>query len=241
MSSEIARIGLVTGASSGIGRAIAVRLAARLSTLILVGRNAARLDGVAAEVAAQGCEAVCEAADLAVPGEVTGLASRVRSRWARMDLLVHSAGAFSRGDVEGVPAGEFDVLYQVNLRAPYVLTQALLAPLRAAQGDVVLINSSLGHRAGAMLSQYSATKHGLKALADSLRDEVNGDGVRVLSVFAGRTASRMQQHVHALEQKEYRPCKLMQPDDIAQVVLTAVSLPRTAEVTEINIRPARRR
>jgi NADP-dependent 3-hydroxy acid dehydrogenase YdfG len=240
MSSPVARIGLITGSSSGIGRAIALRLASRLSTMILAGRDAAALAAIAAEVASQGCEPVCECVNMAVSAEVTALAARVRSRCERMDLLVHSAGRYSRGQVEDVLASELDVLYQVNLRAPYVLTQALVPLLRAARGDIVVINSSLGQRSGEQVSQYAATKHGLKAIADGLRDEVNGDGVRVLSVFTGRTATRMQHDVHVLEEKVYTPEKQMQPDDIAQMVLAAISLPRTAEVTDIHIRPATR-
>jgi NADP-dependent 3-hydroxy acid dehydrogenase YdfG len=74
-------------------------------------------------------------------------------------------------------------------------------------------------------------------VADSLRDEVNPDGVRVLSIFAGRTATPMQETVHHLENKAYDSRLLLQPEDIASVVINALALPRTAEVTDIHIRP----
>ena len=88
-----------------------------------------------------------------------------------------------------------------------------------------------------MTAQYDSTKHALKALADSLRGEINRHGVRVLSVYLGRTASEMQERIHRMEGKPYRPELLLQPNDVASIVVNVLSLPRTAEVTDISIRP----
>lgn len=109
--------------------------------------------------------------------------------------------------------------------------------MRSCKGQIVFINSSAGLNARADVGQYAATKHALKAIADSLREEVNADGVRVLSMFLGRTATPMQDAVHKMEGKEYHPECLIQPEDVAAVVVNALSLPRTAEVTDIHIRP----
>jgi NADP-dependent 3-hydroxy acid dehydrogenase YdfG len=113
----------------------------------------------------------------------------------------------------------------------------LLPMLRSRHGQVVFINSSVGTRAPANVGQYAATKHALKAIADSLRDEVNADGMRVLSVFLGRTATPMQAAIYEMEGRTYRPELLLQPEDVAAVVINALTLPRTAEVTDISIRP----
>jgi short-subunit dehydrogenase len=104
--------------------------------------------------------------------------------------------------------------------------------LRRGQGQIVFINSLVGLNAKGGSSQYSATKHALKALADSLREEVNPYGLRVLSVFVGRTASPMQAAVHRMEDRRYHPELLVQPDDVA----SALSLSRTDEVTDISVR-----
>ena len=120
---------------------------------------------------------------------------------------------------------------------PYALTQALLPMLKAQRGQVVFINSSSGIGAKPMTAQYDSTKHALKAIADSLRGEVNAHGVRVLSVYLGRTASEMQERIHQHEGKPYRPELLLQPADVASVIMNALNLPRTAEVTDIHIRP----
>src|SRR5690242_6858519 len=102
------------------------------------------------------------------------------------------------------------------------------------------MNSSAGLSARAGVGQYAATKHALRAIADTLREEVNTDGIRVLSVFPGRTASPMQATVHANEGRVYHPDHLIQPEDIAKVVIDALSLPRTAEIMDIRIRPLRK-
>jgi short-subunit dehydrogenase len=106
------------------------------------------------------------------------------------------------------------------------------------KGQIVFLNSTAGLRARANVSQYAATKHALKAVADSLREEVNPAGVRVLSLFLGRTATPMQASVFAAERREYNPGILMQPEDVAEVVVNALVLPRRAEITEISMRPA---
>jgi NAD(P)-dependent dehydrogenase (short-subunit alcohol dehydrogenase family) len=229
-------VALVTGASSGIGRAIALSLGSAGASLALVGRRAQLL----ARVADSG-SAYCEryAVDLTEDAALAELAARVEADFHRLDILVHCAGAVALGPVETAPVDDFDRQYRVNVRAPYLLTQLLLPLVRAAQGQVVFVNSSAGAgRARGGASQYAATKHALRAVADSLREEVSADGVRVLSVFPGRTATPMQAHVHELEGRPYRPENLMKPEDVAEAVLAALRLSRSAEVTEINLRPA---
>ena len=88
-----------------------------------------------------------------------------------------------------------------------------------------------------MTAQYDSTKHALKAVADSLRGEINTHGVRVLSVYLGRTASEMQERIYQMEGRPYRPELLLQPGDVASIIVSALSLPSTAEVTDISIRP----
>jgi NADP-dependent 3-hydroxy acid dehydrogenase YdfG len=109
--------------------------------------------------------------------------------------------------------------------------------LKVRRGQIVFINSSSGLTAKPNSAPYNATKHALKAIADSLRAEVNAFGVRVISVYLGRTASEMQERIHRAEGKPYRPELLLQPEDVAAVIMNALALPRTAEVTDIHIRP----
>lgn len=231
---------IVTGASSGIGKAISLGLAREGLSLCLVGRNPDRLDAVASGVRGGGGRAAVFAADLASGEAVVLLADRIEREFPEIDILIHSAGDFSMGMLESAPVEDLDRQYRVNVRAPFLLTQCLLPLIRRRKGQVVFVNSSAGLKAGAKVSQYAATKHALKAIADSLREEVNADGVRVVSVYPGRTASPMQELVHRMEGRAYEAEQFMQPEDVATIVINALSLPRTAEVTDIVVRPMKK-
>jgi NADP-dependent 3-hydroxy acid dehydrogenase YdfG len=154
-----------------------------------------------------------------------------------VDVLVHAAGAITLGPVEEAPVADFDRQYATNVRAAYVLTQGLLPRLKTSHGQVVFVNSSAGLTGRRGSSQYAATKHALHALADSLRDEVNDDGVRVLSVFLGRTATPMQMAVHQAENRRFDPDPLIQAEDVGRIVSEVLRLPRSVEVTEMTLRP----
>lgn len=230
------QVAVVTGASSGIGKAIALGLAAQGASLCLVGRKLETLQAVADAAKGKASRHRCYQADLAVEREVNELVAGLRRDIQAIDILVHGAGVIWLGPHETATADRLDDQYKTNLRAPYVLTQGLLPALRSRQGQVLFVNSSAGLSAKAKAGQYAATKHALKAVADSLREEVNPAGVRVLSLFLGRTASPMQAAVHAAEGKAYRPELLMQPEDVAAVAIHALTLPRSIEVTEISMR-----
>ena len=155
-----------------------------------------------------------------------------------MDILIHCAGVIHQDKLERARIEDFDQQYATNVRAPYVLTQHLLPFLIARRGQIVFINSSVGLLTRRPeVGQYSATKHALKAIADSLREEVNPKGIRVLTVYLGRTATPMQEALFRQEGKTYCPEVLMQPEDVAFVVVQALILPSTAELTDISIRP----
>jgi NADP-dependent 3-hydroxy acid dehydrogenase YdfG len=231
------QIAVVTGASSGIGKATALGLAAQGAKLCLVGRKIESLEKVARIARTHAPSATCYRVDLAVVEEIKEFAARLQRDFGQIDLLVHSAGVISLGRLESAPVEDLDWQYHINVRAPYLLTQVLLPMLKLRQGQVVFINSNAGMSASANVSQYAATKFALRAIADSLRQEINAEGVRVLSFYPGRTAGPMQESVHKMEGKAYHPERLMQPEDAAAIVIQALSLPRSAEVTEIFMRP----
>jgi NADP-dependent 3-hydroxy acid dehydrogenase YdfG len=227
----------ITGGGSGIGEAIAKAFAAQGARLCLVGRRTERLEAVAKQVQHNGYRATLCAADLTKDEDMDLVVSQLHSAFDRLDVLVHSAGQISLGETEKASLADLDRQYRINVRAPYSLTKAMLPMLRKSRGHIVFINSTAGTSAKPGTGQYSATKHALKAIADSLRGEVNQDGVRVLTVHLGRTATAFQAEVNQMEGVEYRPERYIQPTDVASVVLNALSLPRTAEVTDIHLRP----
>jgi NAD(P)-dependent dehydrogenase (short-subunit alcohol dehydrogenase family) len=229
------QIALVTGASSGIGRAIAVALAAAGARVGLVARDAGALAEVAREIGGGAFVLPC---DLADDEQIGGLPDRIVAQAGPVDILVHSAAVYFQKPLETAPVEEFDLQYRINLRAPYLLTQKLLRQLKERRGQVVFINSSTGVNARPTVTQYAAVKHGLKGLADALRMEVVSAGVRVISLYPGQTATPMQEHRHALENKAYQPEKLIQPVDVAAALVTAIAMPRNAVITDLHIRPA---
>lgn len=231
---------LVTGASNGIGRAVALAFASQGADVALIGRSAERLAETAAAAGALGANTFVHTIDLTDDTDVQRLGGGIRREFQRLDVLVHCAGTLHQSRVEYGEVSDFDRQFRINLRGPYVLTKAMLPLLIASQGQIVFINSSQGLRAIAGSGQYAATKHGLKAMADSLRDEVNEYGIRVLSVYPGRTATPLAETIFAREGQRYRPELLMQPEDVAAMILHALALPRTAEVTDISMRPMKK-
>jgi NADP-dependent 3-hydroxy acid dehydrogenase YdfG len=228
---------LITGASSGVGQAIAMAIASVGGAVCLVGRDLERLEAVAqaAQVAARSVS-VCRT-DLGTDPGIEELVTYVRCDFKLLDILIHCAGIHAMGSIEQISVAKFDEMYRTNVRAPYALTQAFLPLLKSWRGQVVFINSSQGLMAGANTGAYASTKYATKAMADSLREEVNADGVRVMSIYLGRTATPTIRALCEVEGRPYEPDNLLQPDDVAQVVLNALQLPRTAEVTDVQVRP----
>jgi short-subunit dehydrogenase len=198
---------------------------------------AGTVQAVASEAREIGVPAKCHCADLSIANGQIDLIRQFEQDLPQVDFLIQSAAARSMGPIEEGNLGELDALYHTNVRAPYVLAQSLLPKLKDRHGQIVFINSSSGVAAKPMFAQYDATKHALKAIADSLRGEVNPHGVRVLSVYLGRTATEMQAQIHKKQGKPFRPELLLQPTDVASVIMNALLLPPTAEVTDVHIRP----
>lgn len=228
---------VITGASSGIGRAIAEALAVPGAELALVGRDAQRLDSARGATAGRGARAEIYACDLSDDVQLQRLAASLTSAGRGVDVLVHAAGVIYPAPLASAALADVDRQYRVNVRAPLALTQTLLPALVRARGQIVFINSSVGLQGKANVGAYAGSKHALRGIADSLRIEVNSHGVRVLSVYAGTTATAMQQQLHEIAGMPYAPEALLQPRDVAAAVMSALALPRTAEVTDVHVRP----
>lgn len=227
----------ITGASSGIGRAIATAIASKGGSVCLVGRDLARLEAAAELSRATARAVLVHEADLSVDSAVKELGQRLRNEFGALDILIQCAGAFATGNIETALVQQLDLLYRMNVRMPFLLTQELLPLLKARRGQIVFVNSSQGLHPKANSGAFAATQHALKAITDSLRQEINADGIRVLSIYPGRTATPRMEALYKTEDRHYQPELLLQPEDIAEIVLSSLLLPRTAEVTNIEIRP----
>jgi NAD(P)-dependent dehydrogenase (short-subunit alcohol dehydrogenase family) len=224
-------IHLITGASSGIGAALASALHERGDDLLLLARNPER----AGQLTARFPGATALVADLERPETLR--ASIAERMPARLDSLLHVAGVVDLGPVSTLPAAVWRRTLDVNLAAPAELTRMALPALRAARGRVVFVNSGAGLDASPTWSAYAASKFGLRALADALRAEERRAGVRVTSVYPGRTATPMQRRVHEQEGAEYDASAWIRPESVVATVLMALDLPGDADLTDVRVRP----
>lgn len=219
---------LITGAGSGIGAAVADLLQQRGDHLVLVARSEER----AAQLLERYPEASTVVADLSEPLEDLALPER-------LDTVIHSAGVVEVASVAQSEQTTVEEQVRVNLIAPAELTRRCLPALRAARGLVVFVNSTSGLQANPGWSGYAASKFGLRGFADALRAEEAEHSVRVSSVFPSRTATAMQEHVHAAEGKDYDPGDWMSPASVAQSILGILDLPRDATLTDVTVRTHR--
>lgn len=243
---------LITGATGGIGSALAEILQEEGHDLILAGRTADRLAELVkrlrspgygqtqsfdpARLAATGGSLVQPLVlDMTEPRRMEA-ALAVADLPDRLDGVVHSAGVSDLGRVAELEADQWIEQLTVNLVAAAELTRLLLPALRAAGGHVVFVNSGSGLRANAGWSAYAASKHGLRALADALRAEE--PRLAVTSVYPGRTATPMQQHVRRQQGADYDPADYIKPHTVARVIANTLSTPRDAVITDVSVRPA---
>ena len=222
----------ITGASSGIGAAVAAALYARGDELTLLARTKAR----AQELADAFPGASLLVGDLAQPVAFESMLALAMLPLA-LDSLLHIAGVAKLEPIRNVSAAAAREQLDVNLLSPMVLTRALLPALRKRRGLVVLANSSTGIDAKPDWAAYCASKFGLRAFADSLRAEEQANGIRVTSLYLGRTATPMQQRVHAQEGWDYDPSRWIQPDTVAASLLHLLDLPQDANFEGLWIRP----
>lgn len=223
---------LVTGAGSGIGAAVTRKLLDRGDDLVLLARDSGRAEQLAEEFPG----AATLVGDLAVPSKL-GDALAQQQVPARIDSVLHIAGVVDLGPVAMTSVDVWERTMAVNLIGPAELTRILLPQVREAHGQVVFVNSGAGLRTSPDWGAYAASKHGLKALADALRTEERGHGVRVTSVYPGRTNTPMQQRVFQQEGREYDTTGLIDPESVATTILAALDLPRDAQVTDLQVRP----
>ena len=222
---------LVTGATRGIGRAVADALATD-HHLLIGGRSA---DAVQ-EVCGRLPSAEPFVADLADEQATADAAGRVQ----RLDAVVHSAGVLGSGRFEDLTRSDWRTTFELNVFAVADLTRLLLPALQSSRGTVVVINSGSGLNAHGPGGVYSASKFAVRAFADALREEVRPLGVRVSSIHPGRVATDMQQELNDFEGRDYDESRYLTPEFVAQAVRMAITAPRGATVESLSVRPGPR-
>jgi short-subunit dehydrogenase len=236
MPELVDKIAVVTGASSGIGQAIAVELARAGAHLVLAGRNADKLNGFADVLRSHGAHALPIAGDLGDTAHRERFAAQVLDSFGGLDVFVHAAGMAHAGG-EHMPDAEFEAMLQINLVAAHSLTRLFLPSLKERRGQIAYMISRAGKIVVPEYAAYCASKFALRAYADALREELRPHGVRVLSVLPGKTDTPMLRGLLAEIGKEYTAERYCRPADVARCTVDALMLPRHLEVPELVIRP----
>ncbi|BEP13827.1 SDR family NAD(P)-dependent oxidoreductase [Acidothermaceae bacterium B102] len=241
-------VALVTGASSGIGEATALALAAEGAAVAVAARRRDRLETLAGKIRADGGTVLVLEADITQHDEAVGVVEQTVAGLGRLDTLVNNAGLMLLGAAVGADTGEWSRMVDINLNAllwcahaalPHLLTAAEQDPRRVA--DLVNISSVAGRFPRSGSAAYNATKHAVTGFSEALRQEVTQRHVRVSMVEPGAVATELRLHNSAEVQagmvQRFGDTELLEAQDIAEAVAFIVTRPRHMAINEMLIRP----
>ena len=241
-------VALVTGASSGIGEATAIRLAQLGAAVAILARRADRLEQLRARIDSEGGTALVIEADVSSEQQARAAVERVVSELGRLDTLVNNAGMMLLGPIENAPLDEWERMLQVNVAGllyyahaalPHLLEAAQQGPRNVA--DMVNISSVAGRVARLGSGVYNLTKHGVGAFSESLRQEVTGRHVRVSLVEPGAVSTELSSHnrpeIREVIAQTFADTERLEASDIADAIAYIVTRPRRVAVNEVLIRP----
>jgi NADP-dependent 3-hydroxy acid dehydrogenase YdfG len=241
-------VALVTGASSGIGAAAAVSLAAQGAAVALVARRKDRLEALAEQITGDGGRTLVIEADVTNEEQAVAAVGRTVSELGRLDTLINNAGVMLLGPVVDAPVSEWQRMVELNLLGllycahaslPHLLAAAQDGPRQVA--DMVNISSVAGRVPRLGSAVYNLTKHGVGAFSESLRQEVTTRHVRVSLVEPGATSTELATHLRpeVLQSmmSRFTGIERMEAEDIADAITYIVTRPRRVAVNEILIRP----
>lgn len=233
---------VVTGASSGLGRATAIALAQAGANVALIARSEGDLNQVATEVAAVGQRALVLPLDLSREDEVMEAIARTNDAFARIDVLVNAAGTDVPGSVAELAVEDWDRVLGVNLRAPFVLAKAVYPYMqRAGRGTIINVSSVAGKRGWANASAYCASKFGLTGLTQALAAEGKRHGIRACVVYPGGMATNWgawSPTERDNQQREASPrTKALPPSDVAALIVWIAAAPPELVLNEAIVSP----
>jgi NAD(P)-dependent dehydrogenase (short-subunit alcohol dehydrogenase family) len=227
------KVALVTGASRGIGLAIARGLAREGASLVLSARSSAPLEAAARELEALGPPALAVTADLTDEAQILALFAQAVERFGRLDLLVNNAGAFDGGPLDALSTADWDHVLSVNLRAPFLCTREAMRIMKRQRGGRILnIGSISAQRVRPHSAAYSAAKHGLWGLTQVTALEGRQFGITCCCLHPGNTMVERRRTDRA---EDVEP--MMTSEDLARVAVLMAALPPHVEMLEAIVLP----
>ncbi|HZE28007.1 MAG TPA: SDR family NAD(P)-dependent oxidoreductase [Terriglobales bacterium] len=224
---------VITGASRGIGLAVARELAAQGCDLVLAGRQLASLEKAGRELTRTGVRVLVKVCDVRDPESVEALAARVKKQFGRVDVLVNNAGiAHASLPMEKLSCDDWKDVIETNLTGMFLVTRAIL-PLTRRGGTVVNNLSIAAKRVFRGWSAYAASKHGALGLTNTLREELRPRGIRVIALLPGATDTDIWGVSWAEAPRE----KMMSAATVARAAVDAILLPANSTVEEVTIMP----
>ena len=237
------KIALVTGASSGIGEAAAVALAAAGATVAVAARRAERLAGLVARIEAAGGKALALAGDMAVEADAVGAVEATVAQLGRIDILINSAGIMESGGIEGADLDIYRKVMDINLMGTvYTCRAAIPHMIAQGVGDMITISSLAGRKGGPMTNAYSASKHAVNAMTDALRQELGGRNIRVSILMPGATRTEVGDGItdpkwRAAIQAHVAKDGAVEASEIADTLVFMLTMPRHVNISEVCVRP----
>ncbi len=236
------KVALVTGASSGIGRATALALAQEGATVAVAARRGDRLDALVQSITDSGGKALAIVVDIGDELQAQSMVEKTLLAFGKIDILINNAGVMLLASVDGANISEWYEMVNVNLMGLAIATHAVL-PTMKAQGDghIVNLSSVAGRFSFTNCAIYNATKFGVNGFSDALRQEVSRHKIRVTIIEPGIVATELTTHITTEEIKEREQQRLqtiqaLQGEDIADAILYAVTQKPHVNVNEILIR-----
>lgn len=237
------KVAIITGASSGIGEATAIALAAEGAKVVIAARRGDRLEALAKRIESSGGKALPIVTDITDETQANNLIHQANAELGRVDILVNNAGVALTGNIHDGNTSDWRRMFDVNVFGLLYATHAVL-PIFKAQGvgHIVNISSVAGRIARAGIGIYNATKWGVNAISESLRQEVLKDNIRVTIIEPGLVETEINNHTtdpvaKKISEERIRAIAPLQSDDIARAIAYAVTQPPHVNVNEILIRP----
>jgi NADP-dependent 3-hydroxy acid dehydrogenase YdfG len=237
------KVVVVTGASSGIGQATALALAAENAKVVVAARRADRLEELVKHISESGKEAISITADVSEEKQAQDIIHKTKDKYGRVDILINNAGLMLLGLIDGANTEDWRRMVNTNLLGLMYMTHAVLPVMKAqGEGHIVNISSVAGRTARVGSGVYNATKWAVGAFSESLRQEVYKDKIRVTIIEPGAVATELSNHITDAAAKEQiqswvKSMTPLQSEDIAAAIVYAVTQPQHVNVNEILIRP----